>query len=189
MRHIFLTGFIFCMSTFPLHTNAQSPNDEQALIEANSMSFAQDTEIVTASGDVKIQYRGREIRAGKITWDQKSDRIIASENVIFIDVDGTRITSQSAELQNEMKQATLKKFSLMKQTNLRLKGEAASRQSGQLTRVRKSVFTACKPCKNKQSFATFLFFCDTNQQLAKTKTLAICVSVSVYFKGLLQCMV
>ena len=149
MRHIFLTGFIFCMSTFPLHTNAQSPNDEQALIEANSMSFAQDTEIVTALGDVKIQYRGRELRAGKITWDQKSDRIIASENVIFIDVDGTRITSQSAELQNEMKQATLKKFSLMKQTNLQLKGEAASRQSGQLTRVRKSVFTACKPCKNK----------------------------------------
>ena len=114
MRHTLLIGFIICLCMIPLHINAQSPNDEQAFIEADSMAFAQDTEIVTASGGVKIQYRGRELRAGKITWDQKSDRILASENVILIDTDGTRVTSDSVELQDEMKQATLKKFSLMK---------------------------------------------------------------------------
>ena len=113
MRHILITGFIIYMCMIPLHINAQSLNDEQALIEADSMSYAQDTEIVTASGDVKIQYRGRELRAGKITWDPKSDRIIARDNVILIDTDGTNATSQSAELQDEMKQATLKKFNLM----------------------------------------------------------------------------
>lgn len=148
MRHILITGFIICMCMIPLHINAQSLNDEQALIEAESMSYAQDTEIVTASGDVKIQYRGKELRAGKITWDQKSDRIIARDNVILIDTDGTSVTSQSAELQDEMKQATLKKFSLMMKNNLRFKGETASRESGKLTSVRKSIFTACKPCKN-----------------------------------------
>ena len=148
MRHILITGFIICMCMIPLHINAQSLNDEQALIEAESMSYAQDTEIVTASGDVKIQYRGRELRAGKITWDQKSDRIIARDNVILIDTDGTSVTSQSAELQDEMKQATLKKFSLMMKNNLSFKGETASRESGKLTSVRKSIFTACKPCKN-----------------------------------------
>ena len=147
MRHILITGFIICMCMIPLHINAQSLNDEQALIEAENMSYAQDTEIVTASGDVKIQYRGRELRAGKITWDQKSDRIIARDNVILIDTDGTSVTSQSAELQDEMKQATLKKFSLMMKNNLRFKGETASRESGKLTSVRKSIFTACKPCK------------------------------------------
>lgn len=148
MRHILITGFIIYMCMIPLHINAQSLNDEQALIEAESMSYAQDTEIVTALGDVKIQYRGRELRAGKITWDQKSDRIIARDNVILIDTDGTSVTSQSAELQDEMKQATLKKFSLMMKNNLRFKGETASRESGKLTSVRKSIFTACKPCKN-----------------------------------------
>ena len=148
MRHILITGFIICMCMIPLHINAQTLNDEQALIEAESMSYAQDTEIVTASGDVKIQYRGRELRAGKITWNQKSDRIIARDNVILIDTDGTSVTSQSAELQDEMKQATLKKFSLMMKNNLRFKGETASRETGKLTSVRKSIFTACKPCKN-----------------------------------------
>ena len=148
MRHILITGLIICECMIPLHINAQSHNDEQALIEAESMSYAQDTEIVTALGDVKIQYRGRELRAGKITWDQKSDRIIARDNVILIDTDGTSVTSQSAELQDEMKQATLKKFSLMMKNNLRFKGETASRESGKLTSVRKSIFTACKPCKN-----------------------------------------
>ncbi|MEC8476515.1 MAG: LPS assembly protein LptD, partial [Pseudomonadota bacterium] len=147
MRHIVITGFIICMCMIPLHINAQSLNDEQALIEAESMSYVQDTEIVTASGDVKIQYRGRELRAGKITWDQKSDRIIARDNVILIDADGSSVTSQSAELQDEMKQATLKKFSLMMKNNLRFKGETASREFGKLTSVRKSIFTACKPCK------------------------------------------
>ncbi|MEC8768854.1 MAG: LptA/OstA family protein, partial [Pseudomonadota bacterium] len=147
MRHIVITGFIICMCMIPLHINAQSLYDEQALIEAESMSYAQDTEIVTASGDVKIQYRGRELRAGKITWDQKSDRIIARDNVILIDTDGTSVTSQSAELQDEKKQATLKKFSLMMKNNLRFKGETASREFGKLTSVRKSIFTACKPCK------------------------------------------
>ena len=148
MRHILITGFIIYMCMIPLHINAQSLNDEQALIEADNMSYAQDTEIVTASGDVKIQYRGRELRAGKITWDQKSDRIIARDNVILIDTDGTNVTSQSAELQDEMKQATLKKFNLMMKNNLRFKGETASRETGKLTSVRKSIFTACKPCKN-----------------------------------------
>ena len=148
MRHILITGFIIYMCMIPLHINAQSLNDEQALIEAESMSYAQDTEIVTASGDVKIQYRGRELRAGKITWDQKSDRIIARDNVILIDTDGTNVTSQSAELQDEMKQATLKKFNLMMKNNLRFKGETASRETGKLTSIRKSIFTACKPCKN-----------------------------------------
>ncbi|MED5368748.1 MAG: LptA/OstA family protein, partial [Pseudomonadota bacterium] len=147
MRHIVITGFIICMCMIPLHINAQSLNDEQALIEAESMSYAQDTEIVTASGDVKIQYRGRELSAGKIKWDQKSDRIIARDNVILIDADGSSVTSQSAELQDEMKQATLKKFSLMMKNNLRFKGETASREFGKLTSVRKSIFTACKPCK------------------------------------------
>ena len=148
MRHILITGFIIYMCMIPLHINAQSLNDEQALIEADNMSYAQDTEIVTASGDVKIQYRGRELRAGKITWDQKSDRIIARDNVILIDTDGTSVTSQSAELQDEMKQATMKKFNLMMKNNLRFKGETASRETGKLTSVRKSIFTACKPCKN-----------------------------------------
>ena len=148
MRHILINGFIICMCMIPLHIKAQSLNDEQALIEAESMTYAQDTEIVTATGDVKIQYRGRELRAGKITWDQKSDRIIANNNVILIDTDGTSVTSQSAELQDEMKQATLKKFSLIMKNNLRFKGETASRESGKLISVRKSIFTACKPCKN-----------------------------------------
>ena len=149
MRHTLLIGFIICLCMIPLHINAQSPNDEQAFIEADSMVFAQDTEIVTASGGVKIQYRGRELRAGKITWDQKSDRILASENVILIDTDGTRVTSDSVELQDEMKQATLKKFSLMMNNNLRFSGKTASRQSGELTRIKQAIFTACKHCKNK----------------------------------------
>ena len=149
MRHTLLIGFIICLCMIPLHINAQSPNDEQAFIEADSMAFAQDTEIVTASGGVKIQYRGRELRAGKITWDQKSDRILASENVILIDTDGTRVTSDSVELQDEMKQATLKKFSLMMNNNLRFSGKTASRQSGELTRIKQAIFTACKHCKNK----------------------------------------
>ncbi len=148
MRHILITGFIICMCMIPHHINAQILNDEQALIEAESMSYSQETEIVRASGDVKIKYRGRELRAGKIIWDQKSDRIIARDNVILIDADGTSVNSQSAELQDEMKQATLNKFNLMMKNNLRFKGETASRESGKLTSVRKSIFTACKPCKN-----------------------------------------
>ena len=149
MRHSLLIGFIICLCMIPLHINAQSPNDEQAFIEADSMAFAQDTEIVTASGGVKIKYKGRELSAGKITWDQKSDRILASENVILIDTDNTRVTSDSVELQDEMKQATLKKFSLIMNNNLRFSGKTASRQSGELTRIKQAIFTACKHCKNK----------------------------------------
>lgn len=153
MRSIFLAGFIMCLCMTPLQVKAQNQNDNQALIEADSMSFEQNTEIVSASGNVTIQYRGRELRADTITWDQKSDRIIASDNVILIDTDGTRVTTQSAELRDEMKQATLKKFSLMMKNNLSFKGETASRQAGKSTKISKAIFTACKPCKNNPNAA------------------------------------
>lgn len=150
MGRKFLSAVLFiALTVHPDAPRAQDKQDAQALIEADSMSLDQGDNVVTASGDVTIEYRGKKLSADQIKWDQNTDRITASGNVTFTDADGAVITSEEAELVDEMKEATLRRFWVVLQNNLRFSGEKATRLPGKMTKIENSKFTACRPCQDR----------------------------------------
>ncbi len=85
--------------------SASAPATDQAPIafEADSVTYAYDDEVVTASGNVFLRRDDQSVRADKVIWNRKSGQIIASGNVRLVDSDGNQLFTDSVELTDELK--------------------------------------------------------------------------------------
>jgi len=69
----------------PNVTSTASTAEAPIAFEADSVSYAYDDEVVTASGNVFLRRDDQSVRADKVVWNRKSGQITASGNVRLVD--------------------------------------------------------------------------------------------------------
>lgn len=66
-----------------------------------------ETKVITATGNVNIVREGTTLKADKITYDRKNDKITADGHVNIIQPDGTTVFADSAELEDKMSKGAI----------------------------------------------------------------------------------
>lgn len=122
---------------------------EEVLMQANELSYDQETKIVTAIGDVEVSYGERVMTADKMTYNQETGVVIASGNVVLLEPSGDVIFADQAELSEELREGVIQTLQVLLADNSRLAGTEAQRRNGNVTTVYKGVYSPCEVCKEE----------------------------------------
>ena len=134
----------FCL--LPIELVAKDNQNEPTLVQADKLSYNQKTNIVTATGHVEVSHGKEVLRADKIIYYQNKNVVRAKGHVAVLQPDGDVLFADQAELTNDMKQAFVKKASILFNDNSRLAAANAQRYEGRYLVAERGVYSACNIC-------------------------------------------
>jgi LPS-assembly protein len=127
---------------------------DRLLLEAKEIVYNNDTNTVSAVGDVEINYQGRTLQADRVIYDRNSGRVFAEGNARMIEASGAVITGSRFELTEDFKNGFID--SLRVEQTVVQRGAAtrtyftaprAERIEGEQMVFERGTYTACEPCR------------------------------------------
>lgn len=120
---------------------AQAPR--QIDFEATELSYNNQTETVTARGDVILRSEDRSVRADEVTWDRTSGRIIASGNIRLVDEAGNQLFTDQVELTEEFDTGAMSELLIAMRAGGRLAAQSAQRSADGNAVLTNAAYSAC----------------------------------------------
>ncbi len=77
-------------------------NNDQIDFAADEVEYQDDTDIVTAKGNVFLRHGEQTVRASTVTWNRKSGQIIAQGNLRVVDANGNELITEQMELTDDL---------------------------------------------------------------------------------------
>ncbi len=128
---------------------AEVPADSQMLLEADTLIYDNDNNIVTADGSVQIDYGGNKLVAKRVVYNRKTGRLVASGDVEIVDSSGTRVYSDELDITDDFANGFVNALRVETIDKTYFAAESAERNAGTTTTFNNGVYTACEPCEDK----------------------------------------
>lgn len=143
---------VVCSAVLVRHAAAQAPaagaqKQEPVLLVADSVTFDEETGIVTATGNVELSQDARTVRADTITYNQKTKVVTASGNIRLVEPTGEILFADYAELTDDLRDAFVSNIRLLMTDDGRMAGTEGERRGGRMTRINRAVYSPCELCK------------------------------------------
>ena len=127
----------------PLTPEFNAQGQRQIGFEANALSYDQDTDTVTASGDVILRSGDQSLRADDVSWNRLTGEIIASGDVRLVDEDGNQLFTDRLELTDELEAGAMSNLLLVFREGARLAAENATRAADGDIELTRAAYTGC----------------------------------------------
>ena len=129
------------------------PSDSQMLLESDVLTYDQDANTVSASGQVRIEYAGNRLVAERVTYDRNTGRLKAVGNVEIIEKDGNKIYTDEIDVTDDFGEGFVNSLRVETVEKTYFAAESADRRNGNVTTFNNGVYTACEPCEKKPNSA------------------------------------
>ena len=123
--------------------NAAETPGQPIDFEADAISYADDDDTVTASGNVVLRREGRSVRADKVTWSRKTGKILASGNIRMVDGDGNQLFTESLDLNDEFETGGMQNMLLALREGGRLAAKSGTRGEDGDVLLDHAAYSAC----------------------------------------------
>lgn len=119
-----------------------------ATLEADTIAYDPQREIVRASGDVQVFYADRVLRADEIIYDAKADRIEARGNIRVVNPDGSVLIADDATFDSRIRDGLIRGAKLvLADGRSRLAAIEGRRVDGRYSTLSKAVYSPCDVCE------------------------------------------
>ncbi|MBM7049394.1 MULTISPECIES: LPS-assembly protein LptD [Rhizobium] len=125
------------------------PEGSKLVLSSNELVYNKDTQVVTASGAVQINYGGYRMVAQRVEYNQKSGRMTAIGNVELISPDGNRMYGDKMDVTDSFSDGFVNSLRIEMPDNTRMVAEKGERVGGTQLILTKGVYTACKACSEQ----------------------------------------
>lgn len=122
----------------------QIAENEQIAFEADRLEYEQDSEVVTAIGNVVLRRSGQTVRSDRVTWNRKTGQIVADGNIRFVDVDGNQLYVDKLELTDELKAGAMENMLLVLSEGGRLAADRGTRGADGKVILEHAAYTGCE---------------------------------------------
>lgn len=121
----------------------------QMLLESDTLVYDNDNQTVTAVGSVRIDYNGYKLVAHRVTYNQRTNRLIAEGEVELVDPKGTRVFTDKVDITDDFRDGFVQALRVETADKVYFGAESATREGGVTTTFMNGVYTACEPCEEK----------------------------------------
>jgi LPS-assembly protein len=121
---------------------APAEGERQVAFSAGQLIYDSNSELVTATGDVRMNSEGNNLRADRVVWNRKSDEVRAEGSVRLVTPEGNIVYGDSVVLTDDMKNGVVQNLLLVLEDGGRLAADRAERKDGYTTLYR----AAYSPC-------------------------------------------
>ena len=134
-----------------------SPATNPVNFEADRLEYSNDTDVVTAIGNVVLTHGERTVRAEKVTWNRKTGQIVATGNIRLVDDDGNQLFTDRIELTDELKTGAMAHMLLALREGGRLAAQSGEQNADGDIVLNYAGYTACavedeKNCPKRPSW-------------------------------------
>jgi LPS-assembly protein len=132
--------------------SAQAPlaadplGDKGFYLEADTLVRDDKNDVITATGQVEVRYRGRTLRTDNLRYDNKSGIVTAVGNVVVINEDGTAEFAKELTADDDMKAGVALAFSARLQQNVKIAAATAIRRNPTINELNRAIYTPCNIC-------------------------------------------
>ncbi len=135
-----------------LPAKAQEPSpDIPALISADQITYDENLQVVTASGNVEIAQGDRVLLADSISYNLQTEVVTASGNITLMEPGGEIIFAEYVELSDNLREGFVRDVRLLLTDRSRLAAASGIRTGGNRSELRKAVFSPCRQCRNEEA--------------------------------------
>jgi LPS-assembly protein len=136
-----------------------APNAPEQVVDfsADQVTYDSNVEIVTASGEVRMQRDGQYLAADRVVWNRKTDEVHALGNVVLLTPEGDKLVSDDAVLTNEMRDAVVSNLMVVLESGGRVAAQRGTRK-GSVTTLQNAIYSPCpvttdRGCPKRPSWA------------------------------------
>lgn len=140
-------GMTLGLALCPLPSLAQTESKPAPLLEADTISFDEKTNIVTALGHVEVGLEDKVLRADKVTYNKTTAVVTAKGNVALTEASGEILYSDQMEITSDMKQGFIDKIGILFPDNSRLVANDAQRYEGRYLIADRGIYSSCNLCE------------------------------------------
>lgn len=127
--------------------------DEPALISADEVTYDDQLNIVTASGNVEISQGERIVKADTVSYNINTNVVTASGNVALLEPSGDVLFAQYVELSDDLREGFIRDIRILLSDRSRLAAASGRRSGGNRSELSKAIFSPCNLCEDDPSRA------------------------------------
>jgi LPS-assembly protein len=118
--------------------------DENQIVtfSADTVSYDNDADVVTASGEVRMNREGNYLAADQVIWDRKSGQVYAKGNVVMVTPQGDKLVGDNVQLTDTMKDGTVDNLMVVLESGGRVAAKRGTRVNGVMT-FYDAIYTPC----------------------------------------------
>lgn len=116
------------------------------ILQADELIHDNQNGTVIAIGNVEAAQGERVLLADRVTYNERTNRVTASGNIILLEPSGEVIFADYMELEDEMKSGLIRHIRIILSDNSRFAANGAVRSGGNRTVMSKAVFSPCPLC-------------------------------------------
>ncbi len=127
----------------PQATPAAAPGGEEVVdFSAGALEYDNSSEVVTATGDVRMFREGNRLRADRVVWNRASGEVRAEGNVAITNPEGDVAYGDSIALTDTLRDGIVDNLLVVLEGGGRLAAQKGSRQ-GAIYTLENAAYTAC----------------------------------------------
>ncbi|MDP3493017.1 MAG: LPS assembly protein LptD [Hyphomonadaceae bacterium] len=135
---------------------SSSAEDEDIVLQADTIEENQDTSVVTASGNVEIRVGDRTLLADRVVYDRNSETMRAQGRVQISDGSGQVQFADEIEADEDFRNGFATRFSARLSASSLVTASSAVRTDGTKNALDQVVFTNCPVCIEKNRDPTWV---------------------------------
>ena len=120
-----------------------SDNEVPIAFAADRIEYAQNSEQVTASGNVILRRDDQSVRSDTVTWNRDTGEIVATGNVRMVDENGNQLFTERVELTDELKTGAMENLLIAMRQGGRLAAVNGRRIDNGNVILNKAAYTGC----------------------------------------------
>ena len=124
----------------------RATREAPVLVSAQELAYDQDLGLTVAKGHVELDQNQQILLADTVTYNQRTDTVTASGHVSLLQSSGDIVFADFVELHDEMRDGFIKDIRLLLSDRSRLAGNTARRVAGTRTEIRRAVYSPCELC-------------------------------------------
>ena len=128
----------------PAPAAAPAANAPEQIVDfsADQVIYDSNAEVVTATGEVRMQRDGQYLAADKVIWNRKTDEVHAVGNVVLLSPQGDKLVGNDAVLTNEMRDAAISNLMVVLEGGGRVAAQRGTRK-GDVTTLENAIYSPC----------------------------------------------
>lgn len=123
----------------------------QFLLRADEVTYDQEMDVITATGNVEVSQGDRVLLADTVSYNRRAGSVTASGNVTLMEPTGEVLFGDFMELNDELRDGFINNAKALLTDNSRLAAVAGQRTEGSREEFVKGVFSPCDLCKDDPS--------------------------------------
>lgn len=127
----------------PPAPETDASGNRQVAFEADQLSYAEDGETLTATGNVVLRSGDRSVRADEVTYRRTTGTILATGRVRFVDENGNQLFTESVELTDQFEAGTMEDLLIALRQGGRLAARTGERTDGGAIALTDAAYSAC----------------------------------------------